>query len=173
MHLPVANEQLDMAAPQQANMMIHLPESQLALSSLLSDTEAATVADELHQACANLTSDGNHAIFPPDGIDFLKDLLQGEESGAATQSDSWSRALLTHGATLSHAHACFTSTYVCKHSAALHASSSPMQGNWAVALAIATFLMHCQPELSQARQKSICQLSSACSLQKPIVWGRS
>ncbi len=131
--LPVANEQLDMAAPQQANMMTPLPESQLALSSRLNDTEAATVADEPDQACANLTSDVNDAMFPSGGdddIDYLHKLLKSlDDSGAATQSDSRSGALLAHGATLLHAHACFTSTYVCKHSAALHASSSPMQGN--------------------------------------------
>ncbi len=125
MHLPVtrpfANEQLDMAAPQQANRMIPLPESQRASTFQLDDTEAA---DEPDRARANLPLDINNATFrsgEDHDLEHLHALLRSlEDARAATQSDSRSDALLAHGATLLHAHACFKSTDVCKHRAALH-----------------------------------------------------
>ncbi len=119
-----------MAAPQQANRMVPLPESQAASTSQLNDTEAA---DEPDRARANSTLDINDATFrsgEDHDLEYLHALLSSlEDARAATQSYSRSDALLAHGATLLHAHACFTSTYVCKHSDALHASSSPMQGS--------------------------------------------
>ena len=119
--LPFANEQLDMAASQQANRMIPLPESQRASSSQLSDIEAA---DKPDRARANSTLDINNATFcsgEDHDLEYLHALLRSlEDARAATPSDSWSDALLAHGAVVLHAHACFTSTYVCKHRAALH-----------------------------------------------------
>ena len=119
--LPFANEQLDMAASQQANRMIPLPESQRASSSQLSDIEAA---DEPDGAPANLTPDINDATFhsgDDHDLEYLHALLRSlEDARAATPSDSRSDALLAHGAVVLHAHACFTSTYVCKYRAALH-----------------------------------------------------
>jgi hypothetical protein len=103
--LPFANEQLDMAASQQANRMIPLPESQRASSSQLSDIEAA---DEPDRVRANSTLNINDATF-----------CSGEDHDL-----EYLHALLR---SLFHKHLCLQ-TQSC-FAPALHASSSPVQGS--------------------------------------------
>ena len=119
-HLPVAHL-LNMAAPQQANMVTPLPESQRALSSQLIDTEAATTADEFDPARSYLL-DNHDPMFPSGGVSDDDDGhgMLFDDSRAAARSNLRLGAFLAHGAVVLHAHASFASTDVCKHRAALH-----------------------------------------------------